>query len=168
MFEFISKLSFSRGTSIALIIFGTIVAPYWFLFQFAQDIYKSNSLVQLLILSFAIGAPTAMIHYIMNFQLFSPEEFKTDDHKVKFYFSLLGGASILSGVIFYVPCMIKFLEETTQRDAIWAIIGLNGLFLLFSIVAQIIARNWERKDEKNKKGNLKIKNPVEKDSEANQ
>lgn len=156
MFEFLAKLSFNRAVNIGYIIFGNLLAPYWFLFQFAADIYKSNNVAQLLILSLAIGVPICLINFV--FLLSSPKKIDTENKaevqdKVDRIFSLLGVSSILIGIAFYLPCIVKFFESSlNQAEAISLVIIMNAGFIIKDIWDWI---DYNREKRKEVKKNIK-------------
>ena len=109
--ELITKLSFNKGTNLVFIIFGTLIAPFWFLFQFANNIYNNSDILHLLILSVAIGMPVCLISF--TFEILSDLKIKENQSLLKdndYIFSLIGKSCIIPGFSFYIPCAFKFFN----------------------------------------------------------
>lgn len=160
MFEFLKTLSFNRGTNIGFIIFGVFLAPYWFIFQFANDIYKSSNLTQTIILSLCIGVPVCLLNFIINSVggLYNEKEV-TEEQKVNQYFKLMGYSSIFGGISFYAPCIFKFFSlPQTQRQAIFFIIGIHIGYITTTIIYASLSNRKAKKAEKNlSNSNVKTK-----------
>lgn len=154
MFEFLSRLSFNKGTNIAFIIFGLIVAPFWFLFQFVPNIYTSNDLVTLLLLSICSILPIAIIEYLIFYSFVSLEKYESDAIRDAHRFSTIGLVCLWCGLVFYIPSAGKFFFRTiTQQDAIISIIWVHTIVVGGIIVGEIGERLFFniRKMLKNKK-----------------
>ena len=66
MFELISKLSFTKGLNILLILFGCVAGPFCFLYRFYFELYSHNDFVKILFLSLAIGVPVSLAMSFFN------------------------------------------------------------------------------------------------------
>jgi hypothetical protein len=149
MFDFLSKLSFNRGTRVGFIIFGILIAPYWFLFQFYPNIYEKNELVKLILLSISIGAPIALFDFSFLLVEYATKNKHNPDQpeaeKVDAMFNLIGGACLFTAITLYVPCVVSFFEEhLNPKHAIYFSISLQ-LGLLTSSIFDTIDHNRKRK-----------------------
>lgn len=154
MFEFLSKLSFSRGTTIMIVVFGMVISPYWFLFQFAQEIYKSNDTIQTIILSLCIGIPVCVWTFVLNL-ISSIEDFTSDDESTRTD-SFFKGVAIscgLAGISFYLPCAAKYFDPSiNQRSAISLVMAGHAGYI-GSTLFSIYKSNKKKKRNRDKNNN---------------
>lgn len=136
MYDLISKISFNKGTKIFLILFGLLVSPYWFIFQFARDIYDNNDLPERILIALSIGTPITLIHFFLNYINFDKEYFQdTIEKKSETLFNTIVFSSVFCAMAFYVPCSLKYFNSSiSQHNAIEIIIFVH----LGSIVSHII------------------------------
>jgi|JI7StandDraft_1071085.scaffolds.fasta_scaffold311331_1 hypothetical protein len=138
MYEFFSKLSLSKAIKIGFIAFGLIVAPNWFVFQFAYYIYSKNDIFQNLLIALAIGMPVCIIHYFLDLvsrRLFDDEKSSTiDDNEL----TKVAYACCICGFVFYMPNIVQFFKGSmSQANAIWWVFSGNfGLWVtpIFRII----------------------------------
>lgn len=149
MFEFLNKLPFSRGVQIAIMIFGNIIAPYWFLFHFIKPLVANNNIIQQLIFCLAIAIPVTILNLLFEIntlynklsseekkqsnkidevQLDEPLRLKREEIKKQIVFQALRAASISTALIFYIPCIMSFFFYSDKRQAIiWCISCFVGV-----------------------------------------
>ena len=142
MFEFISKLSLQRGLCIALMIFGLFLAPYFFIYEFARFAFTQYSFIQIVLLSFAISAPIALIHFafhsvcilLMNNIIINVE------YTIDKWFVVMAISSLTTGVAFYATSWFYYFDDTRIATKIAAnkLIYLSILSLLFSLLTYSI------------------------------
>lgn len=150
MVEFFYKLSLSKAIKIGFIAFGLLIAPYWFIFQFAYYIYSNNDIIQNLLLALAIGMPVCIIHYFLDLvsRILSETEksISIDDKEL----TEVAFACCLCGFIFYMPNIIQFFKgEMSQRNAIfWVFFGNLGIWVnpIFRIIKFSI-KNFTNKSD---------------------
>ena len=140
MFEFLNKLNFSKGVRISIMIFGNIIAPYWFLYQFFRPLVTGNNFIQQLIICLAIAIPVSIIGYILELWAVSKkdgadlihiakaniDENLLKDNKQdltreitnKLVFKCLSLGSINTAIIFYLPCMLTYFLPLDKNEAI--------------------------------------------------
>jgi len=153
MYEFFSKLSLSKAIKIGFIAFGLIIAPYWFIFQFAYYIYSKNDMFQNLLIALAIGMPVCIINYFLDLvsrMLLDNEKSNTIDDKE---LTKVAYACCICGFIFYMPNIVQFFKgSVSQRNAIyWVLYGNIGLW--FTPIFRIVKFTFkEFFNDQNKKG----------------
>ena len=126
------------------------LAPYWFIFQFANDIYKANDLIETIILSICIGVPVSILNFFFNYlSAFFSKKQETEKEKETDLFKLMGISCALVGISFYVPSVLSFFNLTeTQHQAILSIIGFHigyiSMISFFAIKNNNKLRNQEK------------------------
>ena len=143
-FDFLNKISFNRGSQIGLIIFGTIIGPFMFIFQFARPVFDNNGLIPLLLICLCVGLPICLLITALgirdNLVLDPEEKDKLIDHR----FSQMGSYSAIVGGAFYLPCIIKyFYASLNQSEAIKCVAYFLLSFIFSSIMS--ISRNSTKK-----------------------
>ena len=149
MFEFIEKLTLSKSLNIILILFGCLIAPFWFIYQFYPSIYQSNELSKVLVLGLSIGVPICLCMTIINNFIIKPEKSKDEKLNVELRLLLMGISSGYCGFAFYVPCIQKYLfENVSAREAIFIVLLIHagGLsFSLYTYIKRSLAKNRKLK-----------------------
>jgi len=155
MFEFLTKLSVNKGLQIGVMIFGNIIAPYWFLFQFFRPLVSDNNPIQQLIICLAIGIPVSLFGFFLelvrktanpdsdfiahtdvdiNKNIDVDKEKLADETSNKLMFSCLSGASMNTAAVLYMPCIIAFFVTLKPNTAIVSsILAYVVLFILVTI-----------------------------------
>jgi ABC-type glycerol-3-phosphate transport system permease component len=72
MWDLLSKLSLAKGATVAGVLIGNLIAPFWYLFQFYPNIFKSNDLGKLILISLAIAVPITCINVVIGLVFNSP------------------------------------------------------------------------------------------------
>lgn len=150
MFEFFKSLSFNQGTNIGLIIFGIFLAPYWYIFQFANDIYKTNDFIERIILSICIGVPVSILNFFVNYlSAFFMKKQETEKEKETKIFKLMGISCAVVGISFYVPSVLSFFNlSETQHQGILSIISFHLGYIVMIAFFTIKNNNKLRNQEK--------------------
>ena len=107
----LKTISYQRLTKIGFILFGTILAPFMFIFEFARHIFDQNSIIPLLFISACVGLPVALVIFVLR--VLDDAGLDPDDPKEKLTtrFGQMATSSLASGVSFYLPCCIKFFKS---------------------------------------------------------
>jgi hypothetical protein len=111
------KLSPEKTTNIAYIIVGCIVAPFFFLFQFAKPIFNKYDLLTVIILSFGVGAPISLLFALLRSFV---EDYlnKIMDYGQSEPIALVGYSSMHTGIVLYTVCAMSYFAPLTQAKAI--------------------------------------------------
>ena len=127
--EIISRLSINKAVKIGLVSFGLIIAPYWIIFVFANDVYLKNNVIQNLLLSLGIGIPVCIMNYGLDLIVKTLDE-KNDTLNISDDdLSSLASCCGLCGLSFYLPCIIQFFfGKISQHNAIIWIFSANAGF----------------------------------------
>jgi hypothetical protein len=131
MFSYdLSKLPISRGFQILIIITGAILAPYQFIFQFANDVFNKTDTLKLLLLAGSIGIPALLLLSLLIISAVEPRStfssFSNDNERFGI-FTITAGTQML---IFIAPCCFSFLLHLTQKEAILVSFSLMILLLV--------------------------------------
>lgn len=119
MYDLISKLSFTRGLNIILIVFGVLISPFWFIYQFHSSLYQSLELSKLLVLALSIGIPICLAMTVANSLTFGKIKEEDEKKDVELRFMIMGLSCGFCGFTFYLPiCLRYFFESITGRQAI--------------------------------------------------
>lgn len=149
VFEFLTKLSFSKGVQIALIIFGNIIAPYWFLYQFFRAMVTENNLIQQLILCLAIATPITLLGFSFAVWISSRKIKSIPQHdkdlkinedentqrlreagESKLIFEWLSEGSISTAMMFYGVCVLSYFFPINSNISIYmCIAGYGGIII---------------------------------------
>lgn len=134
--EILSKIKFKRGVHFGLLIFGILIAPYMFLFQFARNVFDTKALVPLLLIAVSIGAPIALILvflFILDHLADDPPE---KDKLMDLRISQMGSAGAITAVAFYLPCIAKyFAPSMSQKEAILSMISVLAAIIISSVMS---------------------------------
>lgn len=130
-------------------IFGNIVAPYWFLYQFFPHIVSSNNFIQQLIICLAISIPVSLLGYISELWyadrkgeiILVDRNSTSQDNELAFKY--LSEGSINTALMFYTPCLLAFFAHLEERNAI-----IGCIFAFLGITTSIIRRGLTVKKKK--------------------
>jgi len=115
MFELISKLSFTKGLNILLILFGGIAGPFCFLYCYYYPLYTQNSLSKVLFLSAAIGVPVCLAMSLLNALMIGTPSLKDQRLKEEWELNILGFTSGFCGFVFYTACLADWFFMGLKR-----------------------------------------------------
>lgn len=147
----LKALSYNRLTKIGFVMFGVLLAPYMFIFQFAQHIFNDNSIVPLLLISVCVGLPVALVLFVLRVWDDAGLDPTDPKEKLATRFGQMSTASLMSGVGFYLPCCAKFFQpQLDLRSAVGFMIPFLGAIVVSSVTS--IARGgtkalFERMDK---------------------
>jgi magnesium-transporting ATPase (P-type) len=135
----VSKLKKHNIILGATFILTMMLPPYYFLFEFKPELFKSLDFIRVITLSLSISFPVLMLHFVM-FSALRPINFfdSQDDTNTNFEI-ILWTSSILTIPVFYLPCCAAWItgHPLTIKQAIpWAMGGflvspLLGLLVIF-------------------------------------
>lgn len=150
--EFLNKVSFNRATQIGFILFGNLLAPAMFLFQYYKPVFMTNDFIHLVCICVCIGLPlliiTTGLTILDSIQLQPKEEKNLVDYR----FSQMGSCSLLIGFTFYIPCTIKYFRPTTTSEqAIIFLIAIYSGYLILSCISIIRGTTKKLVDELQKR-----------------
>jgi hypothetical protein len=149
MLVLIRKLSFLKGVNLLLIGFGTIVAPFWFLFQFYPGFVGSADFMKTLILSISIGTPVCLLMSVINWWVLSKPSAIDNNILIELRFLLMGISSAYCGFAMYAPCVFKYLKPNLQPgEAITlacCVFAGGAVFSIFTLIKRGISNFKNRK-----------------------
>lgn len=146
MFELLSKLSFTKGFNILLILFGCIAGPFCFIYCYYYPLYTQNSLSKVLLLSAAIGVPVCLAMAFFNALLIGIPKLKEQDLKEQWELKIIGFTSGFCGFIFYTACFADWLfYGYTARDGIELMLYTYAGAISYSIYYAIKNKIRKRK-----------------------
>lgn len=166
MFEFLSKLTFSKGVSISFMAFGSTIAPYWYLYQFYPKMVKSENVFQSVILCLAISLPIILIFTLIEIIKayksgitgmirqeginLTKEDVKRNENEV---FKYIGHSSLSVGLGFYLTCIIEyFVHEELNGRILMLTISIFSAQLLVELTELVFMKNHSiKKTRDNKK-----------------
>ena len=155
----IKSLSYNRLTKIGFVLFGVVLAPYMFIFQFSQHIFNDNSIIPLIFISVCVGLPVAIIIFVLRVWDDIGIDPMDSKEKLATRFGQMATASLMSGVGFYLPCCIKFFQpQLDLRSAIGYMIPFLGAIIInsfFSIARGGTKGLFERMDKYIEKADIK-------------
>ncbi len=138
MFELLSKLSFTKGFNLVLILFGCIAGPFCFLYCYNYPLYSQNSLTKVLLLSAAIGVPVCLAMSFFNALIIGIPKLKEQDLKQEWELKVFGFTSGINGFIFYFASFAGWLfYDYSSRDGIILILYTYGGAILYSIIYKV-------------------------------
>jgi len=148
MFELISKLSFTKGFNILLILFGCISGPFCFLYRYYYPLYSQNSLSKVLLLSAAIGVPVCLAMSFLNALMIGAPSLKDQQLKEEWELKIIGFTSGICGFVFYIACFADWF--------FWGLRAKDGIELMLYAYAGAVAYSiYYTVKSKRKKGKLK-------------
>jgi hypothetical protein len=134
--EALKSLSYNRITKIGLILFGIVLAPFMFIFQFKESVFWDSDFVKLLLISTCFGLPAALILFILRVIDDAGLDPESQEEKMRRRFSQMASTSVICGVGFYIPCCIKFFQPALNlRDAIGLMIPFYGAILVMTVLS---------------------------------
>lgn len=118
-----------RNTTAAVIvsIFSIVFSPFFYLFEFKNQIFNSLELSRLLLLCISISLPVLFLH-LVTFAFTAREAERTSNI---FLESALLTSSGHILVIFYSPCVLLFFRDITFRQSLYICISLELVFIIF-------------------------------------
>ncbi len=151
MYEVISKLHFSRGVQIAIILFAVIVAPYWYCLHFRPHLVSTESTIKLLLSIIAIGGSVLGTNFALDdfFRLRNTEKIVDDTEKNKIGFLYLQIAALETCAILFFPCVWKYFDNALSFEGT---IPLIGIWVVGSTVARV---SYYRRQKRTLKEQLK-------------
>lgn len=140
----INKIPLPRAIGIIAILFGALIAPYWFLFQFAPSIFNEYELIKLLLLCISIGIPVIIINFLME-SLFTPtDEFGENPNMSGVIIHLLSRAAVATAVAFYIPCAVAYWKPLPLGAGINLVIYIHIGFLVYAVLKMLLFRKKEK------------------------
>jgi len=134
--EVLKSLSYNRITKIGLIIFGIVLAPFMFIFQFKEAVFRDNDFVKLLLISACIGLPVAIVLFVLRVLDDGGIDPESQTEKMTRRFSQMATTSVICGVGFYIPCCIKYFQPSLNlRDAIGLMIPFYGAIFVMTVLS---------------------------------
>lgn len=132
--EALKTLSYNRITKIGFILFGVVLAPFMFIFQFKGQIFQDNDFVHLLLISSCVGLPVALVLFILRVLDDAGIDPEDPKEKLKTRFSQMATTAIMCGMGFYLSCCIKFLRPALDlRGAIGTMIPFFGGIIVLTV-----------------------------------
>ncbi len=140
----INKVPFNTAANIGFSVLGGMLAPFFYLFQFAKPIFDKYDLLTLLVLSLAIGGPMIIFFLMLNSsaRLHNTNITLGDIEATSstIFLKYLRSASIDAAMVLYLPCIMSYFASTTLRNAIfYSLAATFGIFirLFFSYKKQL-------------------------------
>ncbi len=125
MIDFFSKLSLGRGVQIAMLIFGNIVAPYWFLQHFKPQLVNNDRILQQIIFALAVGIPLNICWYVIMRNYLSPHGKPNQNYDQKdtekYRFKKMTVACALGTCALYIPILASFFWNLSLREAVYIV-----------------------------------------------
>lgn len=132
----IKSLSYNRLTKIGFVLFGTILAPFMFIFQFASHVFKLNSFAPLVLISACVGLPVCLTIFVLRVWDDAGLDSTDPKERLATRFEQMSTSSLFSGIGFYFVCCLKFLEPSLGlRDAVGYMIPFYGAIIIDSIIS---------------------------------
>jgi len=130
MYEIISKMPFNRAMNIIIIIFGCLIAPYWYLFNCFPELINGKDVFQLILICTAISLPS----FIVNYTIWSTEhrQLKRKQKIVDFKIRLMTIAALGMSFVFYYSVVWIHIEYLNKAQSIWVLMANNVLLIVVS------------------------------------
>jgi hypothetical protein len=126
--------------TVILLIFSSILAPFWFLFQFNKPLFYKIDLVHLILISACIGFPLTIINITLAL-VFS--KFDPDSNDYNYQIIIYG--SFITICVLYTPCIHTLNEKISlpaaTRSANFVQIGV----ILFSSIRFFMRSFFKKK-----------------------
>lgn len=132
----LKNVQVGKALPVTLSTFCLIISPFWFLFQFAHDIFISTELVKLLLLCLSIGFPVLIIN-LFTYLLVLVDDQVTNEEKENNIYKGLTVASLLTFPVYYIPCAISFFINLSQCSAIATGICVEVVILILIAITRI-------------------------------
>jgi hypothetical protein len=126
-----------------MLLITIVVAPVWYIFQFARDIFMQVEAIKLIIISLAISVPLLYLNTMIHMSLMGRYISKNESEN-EFNQRLLISPMFYLMMVLYIPCIVTYFDPLTLRNAI-----------LFSISMQCSALAMELTDTTFKKRDIK-------------
>lgn len=134
MFELLTKLSFTRGFNLLLIVFGCLAGPFCFIYRFYYALYAHNSLSKILLLSAAIGVPVCLAMSFFNALMIGIPKKVEKNFKMEWELKILGFTAGFCGFTFYGACFIGWLlVDLSARNGIEIMLYSYAGAIIYSV-----------------------------------
>lgn len=128
MYDLISKMPFNRAMNIIVIIFGCLVAPYWYLINVFPEVLLNKDIFQITLYCTAISLPPYFLHFIL--MLMSDRRFKSKVGKaMDFKFKIMAFLGLTVGAGFYLLVVIFYDESFNKPEKIQFSVCTHALLL---------------------------------------
>ena len=109
----LNKIHYTKIGAIVIIIMATLVAPVWFIYQFAPKIFNSFEVLKLILLSLGLGMPLTYLNGWILYLITKPENSDTEDQ----YVASFGGGAAFTILVFYSPMLITYFHYVSLYQA---------------------------------------------------
>jgi hypothetical protein len=153
----INKIPNPRVVTVFILSFTILIAPFWFIYQFAPIIYKNNSLIQLLLLSISIGFPLLLLNFLaitLNIRYLKKGNLIYYGIKIKNENKILvnaNQAALVTIFHLYFPLILTFRWHVTMEFAVNSVAIIEVAFLIVQLIFKIAntIANWGKEIEDN-------------------
>ena len=169
MFDFLNKLNIDKGMRIFGFIFGNLIAPYWFLFQFFRPLVSGTNYIQQLIICLAIGIPITLFAFageviavlkkealVLGLEIgfkkikdnLSEKDMEelTNKMATKLSFKCLYRSCITAAFVLYFPCILYFFVPINSHTAIICSMMLY-IVLIFAVIIKGMSNESPKKQK---------------------
>jgi len=138
----LTKVRYVIIALVVLFLFSSIIAPTWYLFQFAPTIFHKYDLVKLLILSSAIGFPIVIFNSILAMLVFEQGDTEKRHFEGEFYTGVSVGSATTIAIL-YLPLILTFFHHVSLIVA--EITSIVAQIIFIAIWAKSFKNNYKNK-----------------------
>jgi hypothetical protein len=140
------KLPIVRGVTLFIFVFSSTLPCFWFIYQFAPMVYKTEPLINLLLISIACSIPIIILNTLILTPIFISNDFVEG-----LYGGILFGSLCFTTAL-YFPVILSYTNgKFSFTKAIPYSFGINIFLILEFFTLKYLD------DRKNKRLKLKIK-----------